>query len=360
MALLLANARYWPTVAPTVRRQLQRWQRRAQAIPDPYLREVALAALHAESFNAAATSTLATLATLRARARVTEAIVALQVMYDYLDALAERTAPDSAASGELFRALEDAVTPGTQDRDRYCDRPQHADDGYLADLTDTVRATLTALAASAAVTPQAQRAAHRCAEAQRLAHMTAAKDGWQLQAWAEREAASSGLRWRVFLAGAVTSALSVHALIVAGADRRTTPTQARAIDATYLSIGALSTMLDSLIDYEHDISGNTQWYLRHYGDRTTLAEDLADTARLALTQTRALAHRACHVMTLVGVAAYYLSAPEASHEPARSLTVRLQQELQPLITPTLALMRAWRAARRRRDGLATPSGARRE
>ena len=52
-------------------------------------------------------------------------------------------------------------------------------------------------------------------------------------------------------------------------------------------------------------------------------------------------------MLLIGVVAYYSSAPGAESELARPVIARLRRELAPLIAPTLAVMRAWRGARRR-------------
>ena len=57
-------------------------------------------------------------------------------------------------------------------------------------------------------------------------------------------------------------------------------------------------------------------------------------------------------MTLVGVAAYYISAPTASSDFARPVTRRYASELEPLITPTLVVMRSWRAAKRARGAIA--------
>ena len=51
-------------------------------------------------------------------------------------------------------------------------------------------------------------------------------------------------------------------------------------------------------------------------------------------------------MTLVGVVAYYASAPGARDEPAAPIVARLRAQLRPLISPTLALMRCWRLAKR--------------
>jgi tetraprenyl-beta-curcumene synthase len=352
LALILANGRYWPTVAPAVHRQLRRWERRAQAIPDPRLREVALDKLHTESFNAEGTTTLATLAEPARRASVAQAIVALQVMYDYLDGLVEQPIFASKQSREdLLKAFDDAVAPTAATGDYYHGRAHGGDDGYLDDLVTTVRGTLAVLAANTAVAPHARNAAHRCARAQSLVHTHAGAGAPEVKAWAQREAAATALGWREFLAGAVTSALSVYALLVAGSNRRTTQSQARAIDETYLSIGALSTMLDSLIDYDQDVRTDRQWFLPTYQDRALLAERLAAVARLAISQARELPDDAHHVMTVIGVAAYYLSAPEAKREPARSVTDPLHQELKPLITPILCLMRTWRMAKRVRIGI---------
>ncbi len=119
LTLAVANARYWTGVAPVARAQLARWERRARAIPDPALRATALAKLQTERFNAEAAATLATLAPRAQRARTAEAIVALQVAYDYLDGLTEQPAADPLRDGRrLSLAFTDALagaggrTPG--------------------------------------------------------------------------------------------------------------------------------------------------------------------------------------------------------------------------------------------------------
>ncbi len=121
----------------------------------------------------------------------------MQVMYDYLDGLAEQpTLDDLGADHQLFQAFMDAVTPLAEPRNYYRD-PAHSDDGhYLSELTATVRNTLAALPASAAIVPVAWSAARRCAEAQARVHATVGAGALELQLWAEREAGSTALRWR--------------------------------------------------------------------------------------------------------------------------------------------------------------------
>lgn len=355
LALVLANARYWSTVAPLVHTQLDYWGRRAEEIPDPALQEVALANLCEEGFNAQATATLATLAPRKHRKSVVEAIVGLQVIYDYLDSLVERPLADPLAeSRRLYRALVDAVVMDTEPRrDYYAHTPQPDDDGYLEELVNVVRRALARLPCRAAIAEVSERAAERCAEAQVRAHAVRVLGRAQLELWARSNALDTGLQWQEFLAGAVSSGLALHALTAAAADPRTSREQALTIDEVYLSVCALTTLLDSLIDYEQDRSMGQPGYIRYYEDRDALARGLRSVIHRAAARARDTPNGAYHLMTLVGVVAYYSSAPTASSEFARPVTEQIRRELRPIITPTLAVMRAWRVAKRARTVIAS-------
>jgi hypothetical protein len=566
-ALVAANARYWTSVAPVVRAQLARWERRARAIPDPALRATALEKLREERFNAEVAATLATLAPRAQRARTAEAIVALQVAYDYLDGLTEQPAADPLRSGrQLSVAFTDALpsahrrepgdadgrrplpggefapsgkptpngepssgepssgdgeepvrggthTPGGEfapngepgDADgrrplpggahapggrlggehdsaggresaqgRICapsgepapggehgdasegmsvhghtyapsgepasdgehggtsngisvhshtyapsgepasDRehggtsngmsvhdhtyapsgepvpggehggtsdgmPGHGhtyapdgepasdgepvrtgdyfrehpsdDGGYLAALSAATNVATAQLPAWSAVSEVAHASAALCAEAQVRVHAAPATGAAQLEQWARAQAAGTALQWREHLAGAVSSVLAVHALIAAAANERTTPAQAAAIDSAYLSISALSTMLDSGIDYEEDCRGGGEpWNVRHYDSPAILADAVTAVIGDARAGVQTLPDAAHHALMLVGVAAYYASAPQAEEGIAATLTGRVRDELGPSLGPTLAVMRAWRRAKRMRRG----------
>jgi hypothetical protein len=307
-----------------------------------------LETLREEGFNAEVAATVGTLAPNSHRASAVEAIVALEVLYDYLDTLVEQPLDDPLRDGHsLFRALIDAVDLDTAPCGGYHRRhPRSVDGGYLEELVATVRSTLARLPAADAIVATARRSATRCAEAQIRSHAVAAAGSAQLELWATREAVGTGLDWPEFLAGGAASVLTLHALIAAAADHRTTPEQAAQIDTAYLSIAALSTMLDSLVDYERDVSAETLGYIRYFEDRDLLALRLGNVAQHAAAQARELPHAAHHLMTLAGVVAYYTSAPSATGEFAAPVTAHINAQLRPLITPTLAVMRAWRLAKR--------------
>jgi tetraprenyl-beta-curcumene synthase len=366
LGFVLANVRYWITVAPLVRAQLARWEQAARSIPDPALRALALGKLRDERFNALLAATLATLSPRAQRARVVEAIVALQVMYDYIDVLGEQHAAESPIDGRaLFMALSDAVTLDGEDgrgaialgvggglnsdadraRDYYGERPRSEDSGYLQALSGTVRTTLAHLPNGATVAPVAGATAARCAQAQILNHDASHSGIDEAKRWATLQASGMALGWQEYLAGASASVLAIGALIAAAADSTTTRADAEALDALYLSIGAL-TMLDSVVDQEEDITAGQLGYVQYYDDPGLLASRLALLARDAVTRARGLANGSHHIVTLVGIVAYYASAPAASSDFARPLIRPVRRELQPLITPTLALMHGWRLAKR--------------
>ncbi len=336
-ALLLANLRYWTTVAPLVRRELRRWKERAREIPNPARRELATAKLREERFNVEVAATLATLAPRAYRSPAVEAIVALQVAYDYLDLLGEQQ-----PGTRQLHTLVDAFRHGSPHNSEHeADPPSQNGDTYARELAIATRLALAKLPAAGAIAEVSLGCAERCAEAQRVSHHATLSE---CEAWARSESAGTGLRWPEYLAGAAASVLSLHALIAAAADPHTTTADARAIDIAYLSICAL-TMLDSLVDRHHDLAAGELSYVDLYGSPELMAARLTLLARGAEERARALPHGAHHLVTLAGIVAYYTSALTSRSAYPPSITKPIRDELQPLMTPTLAVMRAWRRAK---------------
>jgi tetraprenyl-beta-curcumene synthase len=351
VALVLANMRYWSTVAPVVRRELRRWEQRALAIEDPALRALALEKLRGESFHAEAAAMLATLAPRRHRKDVVEAIVALELLFDYLDGLTERPSGDPLGEGAvLFGALVNAVAvPPAGTGEIFELPPRSDDDGYLEDLSRAVALALAQLPSAPTISEVAQRIAALGGQAQTRMHAASRLGTAQVEEWARREAEGTGLAWRELLAGAASSVLVLHALIAAAADSRTTGEEAEEIASAYLCACVPLTLLDGLVDHDRDtrsVEAGRPGYLSFYEDPDELSRALTDAIRRAAPRARALRHGPHHAITLVGVVAYYASAPGARDEPAAAIVARLRAQLKPLISPTLALMRCWRLAKR--------------
>ncbi len=350
-ALAVMSARYWTTAARQTKRHLRRWREEAEAIPDLTLRELALTKLAEEQTNAYFATTFATLAPRPQRASAIEAIVALQIIYDYLDGLTEQPSADPLCNGlELFRALSDAVSPAHQPHHEYYSRHPRADDGgYLSRLVTTARGALAKLPATTAVSDIARAAAARCAEAQVRAHSAASLGTTQLEQWASEQARDDGASWQVSLAGAASAIISIHALVAAAAQPGTTREPATLLNTFYRrSTCTLATILDGLADRGRDqrSAENQIGYLHYFPETDLLSGLLVGLTRQALQEAPYLPHAGHHLMTLSGVVAYYTSALEHSDDSSKAIVAPLQRELKPMITPTLAFMRAWRLGQR--------------
>jgi tetraprenyl-beta-curcumene synthase len=349
-ALARANLRFWPSVAPRAALELRRWERDAAGIADGELRELALAKLRDERFNAEVAATLATLAPAHRRGSTTSAIVALELLFDYLDGRTEAISEDPIGHGRaLFTAFTAAV-------DLAPDAPaplraQSAglpDAAYLCALSEQTRDRLFSLPCADRVQEVAAAAAARCAEAQTRLHAARMLGDDQLEHWARESSAATRLGWREYIGGCASSVLSLHALIAAAADPRTSVADAYAIDAAYLAIGGVITTLDSLVDQHADEARGEHGFVRLFESDQELSERLIDLVREAHARAQAAPNGAHHAMTLAGVVAYYTTHPGAREGRAHEVSLQLRRELAPTIWPTLAVMLGWRAAKRAR------------
>lgn len=341
-AMAVAHVRYWLTVAPQVHAELRRWNAHAVAIPDPVLRSQALRKLRDERPNTEVLATLTTLVPGEHRSAVVRASVALQVMYDYLDAITETDTEDRLLDGvQLHHAFATAlgVEGGT---DYYRHHPYRDDGGYLDALVERCRSGIVALPSSAAVMPVARRAAERFGESQTRSHAVPTLGAEQLQLWARSESGGSGMSWWEWAAGAAASVFAVHALLVAAADPHTTPEQAQQIDDAYLRCSALATMLDSVVDDDVDAREGNHRYIAYYPSADAAAQRIASLARSAVDAAHALRDPAHHVLTVSGIAAFYLSMP-GTRTPARATVAHaVVDALRPVVILVLGTFRLWR------------------
>jgi tetraprenyl-beta-curcumene synthase len=280
-AALVALIAYLTTVLPRVRRELRRWRKLAEAIPDPERRRRALAALEEKESNVEAVAVFATLAPLRQRRAVLRAIVPLQLAIDYRDVLEE--AGEDAEPDSFLTAL---------------------DCGWVREVER--------LAGCGAVAPTLRAAVERCAEGQRRTHAAARDGSAELQPWASTLDPSSDYRWWELAAGA-SSSVAAHALIATAADAAASAEAAALIDAAYHPpIGALTVFLDDLVDREADRAAGEHNYLNYYESPAEAAMRLAAIATQARTQIESLPRAARHRAILCGVGAFYLSASETT------------------------------------------------
>jgi tetraprenyl-beta-curcumene synthase len=303
---------YASAVLPRVARERERWLERAAGIPDPTLRRQALAALREKSANVDATGVFATLAPRRHRPAVVRAGTALQIAVDYLDSLGEDPGDDALADGlRLHRALAAAVAPGSRLDDPYRDHPHREDGGYLAELLATCAEAGAVLPRIAECRPVLARALNRCGEGQSHTHAAAIGDPGALARWAEGLGAGPDYSWWEVAAGAASS-VAAHALLALAADPGATEADAERIDAAYFpSIGALTVLLDDLVDLDEDVAVGEHNYIAYFPDDDALAERLGALAEAARTAIAPLPRRGRHEAILAGVAGFYMAQPAA-------------------------------------------------
>jgi hypothetical protein len=134
--------------------------------------------------------------------------------------------------------------------------------------------------------------------------------------------------------------VATHALIAAAADPKTTAEEAALIDAAYFPpIGALTVLLDDLIDRDEDLAGDQHNYLGYCANEEEAARRIGLLASRARTATAHLRRARRHRAILAGVAAFYLSAAPANSGYARPIRERLLESLGPTVRLVMVAMR---------------------
>jgi tetraprenyl-beta-curcumene synthase len=316
-------------------------------IPDPTLRAHALGKLAAERLNPEAGAVFSLAAPWRRKHAVIRLTVAFQVLYDYLDALGEEPVPDPLADNRhLQHALVEAVAPDVPSIGHYVHHPQSDDGGYVESLVSACREQLVAMPSYPEVAPAVIAAARRCAEGQVRTNVAATLGSEQLRDWVRTALPDDEYRWWEVAAGAAAS-LAVLAILAASADPRTSTSDAERIDAAYQpAICALTTLLDSLVDYARDAERHEHCYLAYYASRGEMTERVAAVADHSLRMARGLPLGARHAVLVAGIAAFYLSASEARASFVSPTAEQVRARLAPLVSIGLVVMRVRRWLRR--------------
>lgn len=332
-------ARYFALVVPRARAELQRWRATADAISDDPLRRAATATLGRESLLAEAAAVFGVLVPAAHRRPLTRLTVAFQVLYDFVDTLGEQPGYESPEAGmRLFRLLEAAATPGA------AIEPGHDGGSYVAELVGACQACVTELPSTAVALPAIRRAIRRCCEGQSYTHATMHEGPARLAAWSVKQDRAGALEWWE-VAGAAISSLAVHALFAAAATPGTTRADTDLIDAAYFPWAcALSTLLDSLIDRAEDAAalGPNHRGLSYYSSDAEAAERIASIAVRSLEATSLAPHNHSHATIVLGVAAWYLSSPDAASVDNVAIARPVREALGPRLTPVLAALRVRR------------------
>jgi tetraprenyl-beta-curcumene synthase len=357
MAFGGAAERYWLRVFPAVASETRRRRGLAQLIPDPRLRRLALVSLERKRCNVEGAAAFELLAPRSQRSQMIRALVASQTLCDYLDLLAEQPAVDPVANGyRLHEALIAAVALEEDGRDYYAYSALGEDGGYLAQLIADVRGTLAGLPGRELVLDPLRCAAQRIATYQSFNHGDRAGSFEPFRRWACAQLEpGDGLSWWEMGAG-FGSTLPVFALIAAAASPGLSAEDVVAIEDAYFPwIGVLHTLLDSLVDFDEDVTDHGRCLLAHYRSPEQAAGRLAALAEESLRRAAALPASRRHVLILVAMMAFYMCdarAYDSAH--ARAVVPALRGAAGAMVVPASTMIGLRHALHRRRAAETQP------
>lgn len=296
------------SVLPLTGQELAKWQRRAEAIPNPELREQALASLNWKRFHAEGGSVYAAPVGDRLPTLVA-LIVALQTISDYLDNLCDRSV---SQSGDDFRTLHqamlDALTPDAPRHDYYSLHPNKEDGGYLESLVGECRRNVSLLPAYPTVQGDVVALAGLYNDLQVYKHIRPDLRETHLKAWfASHRARFPELEWWEF-AAAAGSTLGIFALLAAACRPDLDRDRVLALTDVYFPwVCGLHILLDYLIDQAEDREGGDLNFVSFYDSPTTTRQRLRVFYRRAREGLRKLPDRPFHETALDGLLGLYLS-----------------------------------------------------
>lgn len=332
---------------PAVAREVHRWRRAAEAIPDAPIRHDALDALtrkRGQTDGAALFSILP-----RSPNRdLLRALVSYQVLWDFLDSVGERS-PAEENGRQLNRALVDALGAVAPCGDYYRYHPWSDDGGYLRALVATCREASGKLPGypfvRALVLREAQRAEvlavnHEPDPQRRVA---------MLRRWARSEFPSGGAATWFELSGAASAGLTIFALLALAAEPGCTESDAALTAHAYFPWpGALATMLDSYVDQGEDAASGAHVYISYYEGQATAVKRTGELVRRSLSSVSELPDAPKHVLIIASMVAMYLSKDSARTATTKSATASIVAQGGSLTAMLLPVLRLWRTMYRLR------------
>ena len=307
-----ATARFLGAVVPRAGRELAAIRERAARIPDPLLREQALASIDGKAYHVQGGCILATFMRGKSARRYIAIVAAIETIYDYLDNLCDRLpGVTQQAYATLHAALLDALDDRRAPIDYYRDGPAGDDGGYLRSLVDAARDGLRALPNYDAVREQLVEVARFYAELQVLKHGPPGVRETACDAWyARNRERFPGLSWWEF-AAACGSSLPVFALIaLASRERLETAEIDATVTAYFPGVSAVHILLDYFIDQAEDREHGELNFVACYASSADAVTGLRRLVTGTLARVRSLADAARHRFLVEAMCVFYLTHPK--------------------------------------------------
>lgn len=318
---------------------------RASMIPDLAIREDALSSLDRKRGNAEGAALFWTIPRTRSLALL-RLLVVCQILWDFLDSVNERGAAAGQANGQqLHLALIDALDLDRPISDYYRYHPWCNDGGYLRALVEACRDSCAQLRSYRQIrTPLIQEATR--AAVQGINHeLDPILRDRALRDWAAKENYQQlEVDW-FELTAAASASLTVHALLALAAEPTCTESDIDQTRAAYFPwIAAVSTMLDSYVDYVDDTADGNHSYVAHYGDLACAAKGTHRLIQRSISQARTLPSGERHELIIGCMVAMYLSKDNARTDSMRPTSNSLLPADDSFTKTLLPILRLWLTA----------------
>jgi tetraprenyl-beta-curcumene synthase len=306
-------AKYVTKVFPVVDQELTRWIYFAENIPDPNLRQQALASIQMKKFHAQGGSVYSLYPTVIDQVSILKFIVAFQTISDYLDNLCDRAGvQDEFSFRQLHLAMLDAVDPQGELNDYYCYYPYQNDLGYLDLLVTECRTQLLKLPAYHLIQHSLKKYIQLYTDLQALKHLDPANRESLLFTWAKvhQNLYPEISEWE--FAAATGSTLGIFLLVAAASDSSLKLEEVEQIDAAYFPwVSGLHILLDYYIDAGEDLQMGDLNFTHYYNNLLECQERLKFFISQSLKSCTPLRYPKFHQTIIKGLLAMYLSDAKA-------------------------------------------------
>ncbi len=343
-ALAAATTRELSWGLACVAREVRRWWRLAERIPDSTLRRHAVTSLREKRPNTDGAALLCTLPRNRSRTLI-RGLVAYEILGDYLDTTNEFAACEGVANGlQLNRALHDALAPSAPLGDYYRHHAWREDGGYLGALMQVTRDSCVRLPSFEMVRPRIGESTRLAALCQALNHELDphARMGSLRAVAAAHFPDRSELNWFEWT-GAASAWLTDVALLALAADPGRSADEARRVYEAYMPwISLAATMLDSYSDMAEDAQTGGQSFLANYRDVPEATRRVVEVLERSMQEAVLLDRGYRHAVIVASMTAMYLSKDGARAPEMREATGQIAAVGGDLTRLLIPVLRAWR------------------
>jgi tetraprenyl-beta-curcumene synthase len=327
-----------------VRAELSLWRARADAIPDPGIREHALAAMADGRLLVDGAAVFWTLPSRR-RPELLRLLVAFQTLLNFFDLALEREPQGSdQRPGSWTWLVRGALDLNSPLPDREIKAQVGDDGGYLSALVMACRDGCALLPNYRHARELLIRETTR-SQALEIEHdRDVSRRNEAMQAHvAQHFSGVTGMTWWE-IAGGASALLGAMVVLALAADEAMTADDFRQAADAYVWVAGAAALLDSYADRPDDVSSGSHNWFDYYATDEHANRRVAEVLQGAVSQVLVLRNGERHVVIVASMAALSLSSDAARRAEVRDATAVIARGGGGMTRLLIPVLRAWRVA----------------